>query len=332
MADVRSPALWCGSIATLIAMSIAGAQLPGVAHAQQSFPTKPVRVVVPFSPGGTSDILARMIIPKMSEKWGQPVVIETRTGAGGTIGAGIVAKETPDGHTLLFTSGAFAISAALHQNLPYDALKDFAGVTRIGFSTQALVVAPALGLRSVKDLIALAQAKPGQVFYSHAGAGSATHMNGERFRLAADIKVVSVGFKGASDATIEVIAERVHFAIVGLAGALPFIQDGRLRALAVGTPQRSPLLPDVPTIAETLPTYSRDGSHSLLAPAGTPRPILNQISKEVSRVLELPEVKERLKNFDFMPAPTSPEEHDRIIRADIATFTGVVRLAGLRPK
>src|SRR4029434_7277896 len=295
-----------------IAIGIVVAITPRAAGAQNSFPTKPIRFIVPFSPGGTSDILARMMSPKMGEGLGQPVVLETRTGAGGTLGAGLVAKATPDGHTLLFTSGGFAIIAAVPPTLPYDPIKDFAGVSRIGFSTQVLIAAPTLGVKTVKDLIALAQAKPGQLFFSSAGAGSSTHMNGERFKLAADIKVVHVGFKGASDATIEVITGRCHYAIVGLAGALPFIQDGKLIAVAVGTPQRSPLLPGVPTIAETLPGYARDGSHSLLAPAGTPRPVLHQISKEVARILEVPEVKEKLKNFDFVPAPTTPEEHDKI--------------------
>ena len=320
------------TFATVVATGIALTVDQDLAQTLQNFPSKPIRLVVPFSPGGTSDILARLIGSKMSESWGQPVVVETRTGAGGTIGTGIVAKATPDGHTLLLSSPAFVISAALHSNLSYDALRDFAGITRIGFSTQALVVAPALGAKTVKDFIALAQAKPGQILFSSAGAGSSTHMNGERFRLAAGIKVVHVGFKGASDAMIEVVAGRVHYAVVGLASALAFIQDGRLVALAVGTPQRSPLLPDVPTISETLPGYARDGSHSLLAPAGTPRPVLNQISKEVGRILELPDIKEQVKNFDFVSAPTTPEEHDRILRADIATFTKVVRDAGLRPK
>jgi len=301
-------------------------------QAQQNFPTKPIRLVVPFSPGGTSDVLGRMMSAKMSENWGQSVIVENRTGAGGTIGTGIVAKATPDGHTLLLTSAAFVISAALHPNLAYDARKDFAGITRVGFSTTALVVSPNLGVKSVKELIALASAKPGQVIFSSAGAGSSTHMNGERFRLAAGIKVVHVGFKGASDATLEVLAERVHYCIVGLAGSLPFIKDGRLLALALGTPQRSPLLPDVPTLAETLPGYERDGSHSLLAPAGTPRSVLKQINKEVKRIFELPDIKERIANFDFVPALTTPEEHDRIVRADIETFSKVVRLAGMIAK
>jgi tripartite-type tricarboxylate transporter receptor subunit TctC len=268
----------------------------------------------------------------MSENWGQSVVIENRTGAGGTIGTAIAAKATPDGHTLLVSSSAFAITAALHTNLAYDPLRDFVGVTQVGFSTTTLVVTPALGIKSVKDFIAFAQARPGKIFFSSAGAGSGTHMNGERFRLAAGIKAVHVGFKGSSDAMLEVVAGRVHYAITGMITVLPYIQDGRLVALAVATPTRSPLLPDVPTIAETLPGYKRDGSHVMLAPAGTPRPVLNQISKEVRRIFELPDVKERLKNFDYLLAPTTPEELDRIVRADIATFSEVVRLAGLRAK
>jgi tripartite-type tricarboxylate transporter receptor subunit TctC len=314
-------------------MSLAVAAAPGFVQAQNNvYPSKPIRIVVPFTPGGTSDVLARTISAKLNESWGQPVVIETRTGAGGTIGAGLVAKATPDGYTLLISSAAFVISAALHQNLPYDALRDFSGITRIGYSTQALITSPSTGVKTTKDLVDLALAKPNQLIYSHAGVGSSTFMNGERFKLASGIKIKHVGFKGASDAMIEVVAGRVHFAILGLASSLPFIKDGKLVALAVGTPQRSPLLPDVPTIAETLPGYARDGSHSLLAPKGTPRPILTKISQEVKRILESPDVKQRLENFDFVAAPTTPEEHDRILRADIQTFAGVVQLAGLRPK
>jgi tripartite-type tricarboxylate transporter receptor subunit TctC len=157
-------------------------------------------------------------------------------------------------------------------------------------------------------------------------------MNGERFRLAADIKVKHVGFKGAADAQLEVVAGRIHYAIVALTSSLPYIKDGRLIALAVGMPQRSTELPDVPTIAETLPGYSRDGSHSLLAPAGTPYAIRVKIANEVKRILELPDVKQRFANLDFTAQPSTPEEHERIVRADIATFSGVVQLAGLRPR
>jgi tripartite-type tricarboxylate transporter receptor subunit TctC len=329
-----------GRIAAIIAAVIAVAAVltPSGLHAQQSpggsanvYPTKPVRIVVPFTPGGTSDVLARTLGAKMSELWGQPVVIENRTGGGGTIGTGLVAKATPDGHTLLISSAAFAISAAIHPNLPYDAVRDFAGITRLGFSTTAFIVPPTLGVKSLGDFIALAKSKPGEIIFSSAGVGSSTHMNGERFRLAAEIKVRHVGFKGASDAMLEVIAGRVQYAIVGLSSALPFIRTGQLLALAVGTPQRSTLLPDVPAIAETLPGYRRDGSHSLLAPAGTPRPVLVQISNDVRRILEMPDVRDRLEGVDFVAQPTTPEEHEQIIRADIQTFGNVVTLAGMRP-
>jgi tripartite-type tricarboxylate transporter receptor subunit TctC len=317
-----------------VALAAVAASLiaPGLAYAEKDYPSKPIRIVVPFTPGGTSDVLARTIGQKMNESWGQPVVIENRTGAGGTIGTGLVAKATPDGYTLLVSSAAFTISAAIHQNLPYDAVKDFAGVTRLGFSTTALITSPSTGAKTVKELIELGQAKPNYLIFSHAGVGSSTHMSGERFRLAAGMKVKGVGFKGGSDAMLEVVAARVHFAIVGLASSLQFIRDGKLIALAMGTPQRSHILPDVPTLAEVLPGYSRDGSHSMLAPAGTPRPILAKISREVKRILESPDIKQRMDNIDFIAATTTPEEHERIVRADIATFSGVVQLAGMRPK
>ena len=332
MSDVRSPVLSQGLIATVIAIGIAGTPLTGLAQAQQKFPTKPIRLVVPFSPGGGTDTLARIIAVKMSDNWGQSVVIENRTGAGGTIGAAIVAKATPDGHTLLVSSPGFVVSAALNPNLSYDPLKDFAGVTQLGVSMNALVVNPTLGVKTLKDFIEYARARPGKIFFSSGGHGSSTHINGERFRLAAGLKPVHVAFKGSSDAALEVVAGRVHYLITGLITVMQYIQDGRLVPLGVIAPARSALLPDVPTIAELLPGYKRDGSHVMLAPAGTPRPILNQVSNEVRRIFELPDVKERLKNYDYFLAPTTPQELDKILRADIETFNEVVKLAGLRAK
>ena len=243
--------------AVIAAAGIAGTPLPAPAQAPQGYPDKPIRFIVPFSAGGTSDVLARMIAAKVSDHWGQSVVIENRTGAGGNIGANLVAKATGDGYTLLLTSAAFVISAALHTNLTYEPLRDFVGVTQIGHSTQALLVPPTLGPKSVKEFIAYAQARPGKIFFASAGAGSNTHMLGELFRFAAGLKVVHVGYKGASDAIIEVAAERVHYAVVGLATAMGLIKDGKLLPLAVTTPQRSPVLPDVPALAEALPGWER---------------------------------------------------------------------------
>ena len=321
----------CSALSLLVAGTLMA--IPGLAPAQQKFPSKPIRFIVPYSPGGGTDTMARVIAHKMSENWGQPVMIENRTGAGGAIGTALAAKATPDGHTLLVSSAGFVISAALHpNNLPYDTFKDFTGVTQIGYSTSALLVNPTLGVKSVKDFIELAQARPGKILFSSGGAGSSTHLSGERFRLAAGIKAVHVGFKGSSDALLEVVAGRVHYVITGLLTSLPFIKDGRIVCLAVATPVRSPLLPDVPTLAETLPGYKREGSHVMLAPAATPRPIVNQISKEVRRIFELPDVRERLKNFDYLLSPTTPEELDKILRTDIETFTELVTRAGLRAK
>ena len=302
------------------------------AQPRQAFPQKPIRLVVAFSPGGTPDTLARMIGPKMSDTWKQPVVIENRAGAGGTIAAAIVAKATPDGYTLLQTSPAFAITAALTPNLPYDPLKDFAGVIQIGYSTTVLVVAPALGVKSVKELIALAHAQPGKILFGSAGAGSATHMNAERFKLAAGIKAVHVGFKGQPEFLLEIVAGRIHYGVAGLGPAITFIKDGRLIPLAVTLPQRSSVLPDVPAAPEVLPGWGRDGSQAILAPAGTPRHIVNQINKEVARILALPEIRDRLQSYDFHIAPSTPEEFDRIMRSDIEVFRQVGKAAGLLPK
>ena len=314
---------------TTIAIGVAVAAGAGLTHAQQkNFPNKPVRWVT-VGAGSQNDLVTRIVGPKLTEIWGQPVVIENRTGAGGAFAASTVAKAVPDGYTLLMLSSQFSIGAAVHKNLPYDAQKDFAGVTQIGFSTNTLIVPSSLGVKSVKDFIAFAQARPGQVLFSSAGAGSGSHMNSERFRLAAGIKAQHVGFKSSPEATIEVVTGRVHYCVCPLGPTLPFIKDGRLAALAVVLPQRSPLLPDVPAMVEAIPGYQRDGSFGLLAPAGTPRPILNQISKDVGRVLEMPDIKEKLQAMGFIPAPTSPEEFDRIVRADIATFKNVGKLVGL---
>jgi tripartite-type tricarboxylate transporter receptor subunit TctC len=323
---------WQGLLfAAVIAIALA-VGTPGLAQTPPKYPDKPVRIVVPSSAGGTQDTLARLIAPKLGDGLGQPVIVENRPGAGGRIGASVVAKAAADGYTLLLASPGFAVGAAIHANLPYDPRKDFAGVAQIGYSTTVLNVTPALGVKSVKELIALAHAQSGKILFGSAGAGSSTHMSAERFRLAAGIDARHVGFKGQPEFLIEIVAGRVHFGVGGLGPALAFIKDGRLLPLVVTTPQRSPLLPHVPTSAEVLPNWGRDGSQGVLAPARTPRAIVHQLNKEVGRILALPEVRERLQAVDFNVVTSTPEDFDKALRADMDTFTRVARAAGLIAK
>lgn len=313
---------------------LAGACLGQPAQARadvaKDYPSKPIRLVVGATAGSQTDTLARMVGQKMSESWGRPVVVDNRAGAGGTLAAAMVAKATADGHSLLFAGSFLAISAVLQPNLPYDPLKDFAGVTQLGFSTGALIVAPSLGVKSVKDLIALARAQPGKIIYGSGGAGLPSHLNGEKFRYVAGIKVVNVAFKAGAETLVETLAGRTHYCFSGLSPALPFIKDGKLIALAVTTPQRSPVLPEVPAMAEILRDFGYEGAYGLLAPARTPRPVLNQLSKEIARILSLRDIKDRMLNMSFAPATSTPEEHDKSLREQIERLSKLVREIGLR--
>jgi tripartite-type tricarboxylate transporter receptor subunit TctC len=299
------------------------------ATAQQKFPAKPIRIVVAFTAGGTPDTLARIIGQKMSEHWGQPVIIENRPGASGAIAAHLVAKATPDGYTLLATSASIAIHVAMQTQLPYDAMKDLSGVANIGYSTDALVVAPALGIKTLRDFIAHGRAHPGKLLFGTSGTGTSVHLASEKFASEAGIKAVHVPFKGLPEALIDIAGGRIHFGLAVLGASRPFIRDGRLVLLAVG-PDRSPLYPDMPAIAEMLPGYTRAGSQTLYAPAATPRAMRQQLSREVGRVLELKDVRERMQDMGFHIAHTLPDETDRLLRLDIQSFTKQVRALGLQ--
>jgi tripartite-type tricarboxylate transporter receptor subunit TctC len=306
---------------------------PTSTNAGHGFLTKPMRLVAATTPGSQPDGIARTIAHKISESWGRPVVMDNRAGAGGALAAGMVAKATPDGHTILYALPNFAISTVLQPSVPYDALRDFVCITQIGFSTNVLVASPALGVKSVKDLIALAKAQPGKIVFASSATGSASHLTGARFNLLAGIKVVHVAFKGGPDATIEVLGGRAHYHLGTMGVVLPFVKEGKLVALALTTPQRTSVLPDVPTLAETLPEFRRpETSHALLAPAGTPRAIVNQLNKEVGRILELPDVRERMQAISFVATPSTPDECMSTLRGQIETLSKVVADAGLRPK
>lgn len=305
----------------------------GQAHAQQKFPAKPVRIVASTTAGSQPDSIARLMAQKLSESWGQAVILDNRPGASGTLAASTVAKAAADGHTLLYALPNFVISTAMLPSLPYDPLKDFTAIAHIGISTNVLVATPALGVKSVKDFVALALAQPGKMVLSTSAAGSAAHLSGAKFNLAAGIKAAHVAFKGGPESMIETLAGRAHYHVGTLGVTIPFIRDGKLTALAVITPQRAPVLPDVPTLGESYAEFQRpETSHGLMAPAGTPRAIVNQISREVLRVIDLPEMKERMNSFGYVAAPGGADEYNKIVRGQIEGMSRLVRDAGLRAK
>ena len=234
------------SFATVIVISIASA----AAQTSQDYPTRPIRLIIPFTAGSATDLLARRIATKMGENWSQQVVVDNRGGGGGTVGMNIVAKAQPDGYTLLTHSIAFAMSSALYSKLPFDPIKDFAPASQLAVSTSLMVIAPSLGVKSVKELIALAKQKPGQLSFGSSGVGSGTHLNAEQFRFAAGIDVLHVPYKGVPEVLVDVMTGRIHYFLSPLVPTLPFLKDGRLIPLAVTTARRSSVLPDVPTMAE----------------------------------------------------------------------------------
>ena len=318
-------------IATAAGAVIASGAATALAAQPQAFPTKPIRMLVPFSAGSQTDILARWVGEKMTENWAQQVVVDNRPSAGGTIASQYVLAANPDGHTAMMVSTGHAGNATLYSKLPYDTVKDFAGVTRVASVPNLLVVSPSLGVKSVKELIAYAKSKPGQINFSSAGVGSGTQINGEMFKLAAGIEATHVPYKGAPEALTEAITGRVHFNFSPVLVAMGQVKSGKALALAVSTASRSPMFPNLPTVAESgIPGFEYDQWYGLLVSAKTPRPIVNTLNKEVVRILNLPDMKERLLTQGATPAPTTPEEFDRFIRSEVQRFAKVLIAAGAR--
>ena len=312
------------------AVALAAAMLP-VAAAAQKYPSKPIRMLVPFSAGSQTDILARWIGEKVVESWGQQVVVDNRPSAGGTIASEYVLAANPDGHTLMMVSTGHAGNATLYSKLSYDTVKDFAGITRVASVPNLLVVAPTLGPKSVKELIAYAKARPGQINFSSAGIGSGTQINGEMFKLAGGFEATHVPYKGAPESLNETATGRVHFTFSPVVVAQGQVKAGRVTALAVSTAKRSPLFPDLPTVAEAgIPGFEYDQWYGLLASAKTPRPIINQVNKEIVRILNLADIRDRMLTQGATPAPTSPEEFDAFIRSEVKRFAKILIAAGAR--
>jgi len=304
--------------------------VPRIARAQ-AYPTRPIRIIVPFSAGSASDILARQLATKMGQSWSHPAVVENRPGAGTTVGADAVAKAAPDGHMMLVNSAAFAASAAIYAKLPYDPLKDFAPISQIAIAPIVLVSAPSLGAKSLKDLIERAKKQPGQINFGSAGIGSSTHFAGEQFKLAADINVVHVPYKGPPEALLDTLTGRIQYSMSPLVPALPFIKEGKLLALGVTTGQRSPILQDVPTMAEAgLRNYEYQDWWGAFAPAATPRPIIEKISEEILRILQLPDVVKQLLSQGAEARASTPAEFTKFVRAKVENAREVAALAGIR--
>ena len=314
----------------IFALLIAASASPLLA---QEYPARPVRLVIGFSAGSGVDVSARVIAQKLTESWKHPVIADNRPGAGGTIAADIVARANPDGHTLICVSASHVIAPSLYARLPYDTLKDFAGITTTVSLPNVLVVSPSLGVKSVKDLLARARAKPGQLLFSSGGVGSGTHFAAELFKSLAAIDVVHVPFKGIPEALTETMTGRVQFTMSPVSSVLPQARAGKVVALAVAPAQRSAALPDVPTLAEAgIPGYSWDTWFGLLAPAKTPRAIVRKLNEDVTRILVLPDVKERWTAMGAEPLPIAPDAFDRYIAGQVALIAKLAKAAGIKPE
>jgi tripartite-type tricarboxylate transporter receptor subunit TctC len=317
-----------------IATTVLAFLFMGFGHAvvAQTYPAKPIRIVVPFPAGGIADLFSRHIGQKLTDTWGQPVIVDNRPGAGGNIGAEIVAKSPPDGYTLVMGSiGTHSVNVSLFSKLPYDPLRDFAPVALVMEAEGLLVLHPSVPAKSVKELIALARARPGQVAYASAGHGTASHLAGELFKSMAKVDMVHVPYKGNVPAITDLIGGQTSLLFATMPTVLPQVQAGRLKALAVTSSARSPAAPELPTIAEAaLPGYSVTNWIGLFAPAGTQRDIVVKLNGETVRIMQAPDVQKRLLAEGAKFTPTTPDAFTAFVKSEIAKWAKVVKEAGIR--
>jgi tripartite-type tricarboxylate transporter receptor subunit TctC len=325
--SVGANRLLCGALLVLTAA------LPS-AWAQDSYPSRLVRIIVPTAPGGPSDVSARIIAQELTKRWGRQVVVDIRPGAGTIIGSEIVARAPPDGYTLLVSPSTLAINPASYKKMPYDALRDFAPITHTLIVPNLVVMHPSLPAKSVKDVIALAKARPGEILYGSSGHGTNPHLTIELFASMAQIRLLHVPYKGTAPGLVDLLAGRVALmATASMALLIPHVKTGKLRALGVTTAHRIRALPDVPTIAEAgLPGYESVQWSGLLAPAGTPREIIVLLHREAVSILRAPEARERLANDGAEVVGSSPEEFSAFLRAETVKWAKVAKVAGIQPE
>jgi tripartite-type tricarboxylate transporter receptor subunit TctC len=314
----------------LMVLGVNLAHALAAAGAMAQYPNKPIRFILPF-PGGATDFLGRVVGQRLAEALGQPVVIDNRPGAGGNLGIEIAARSAPDGYTLVLVAPNITISPSLYRKLNYDPVRDFAPVTPVATVTMVIITHPALPAQTLKEFIALAKSKPGQLNYGSGGSGTSLHLAGELFKITAGVDLVHVPYKGASVAMNDVIGGRLDSLFIGIPAPAPHIKAGRLRGLAVLAPQRSPVLPEVPTATEAgLPGFEVTTWYGVLAPAGTPKDIVARLNREIVKIMNTPDTKERLAVVAADPMTSSPEQFATYIKQEIARWSKVVRTAGLR--
>lgn len=305
--------------------------LNGVAESAgaQSYPTRPIRMIIPYSPGGSVDVPGRIVARKLSDVFGQQVVVDPRPGAGSTIGTEAAAKAPADGYTLLLTAPAFVISAGLYKKLAYDPLTDFAAVTRVGDAPCVLVVHPSLPVKSVKQLIALAKAQPGRINFGSSGNGTSPHLFGVLFMSMTKTDMTHIPYRGSGPSTTELISGQVSVGFPGIATVLPHIKVGRLRALAVTSAHRSPQMPEVPSVAEAgVPGYDATLWLGVVVPQGTPRPIIDTLNTEINKVLQSPDVKNGYLSIGFDAAGSTPDAFGAFIKSEYSKWVRIVRESG----
>ncbi len=317
--------LWIAAASTALCAA-------SVAAAADIYPSRPIRIVVAYTPAGTTDILARIIGQKFTEEWKQPVVVENRPGANGNIGTDMAAKSAPDGYTLLMTTaGPHGINPTLYRKLPFDAIKDFAPISLVAMVPNLLSVNPSLPVKNVKELIALAKSKPGGLSYGSPGNGSTGHLSMELFKSMSGTNMVHIPYKGSAGVLADLVGGQVQVVIDNMPPYLPQLKAGKIRALAVTTAQRSPAVPELPTMAEAgVPGYEAAAWFGLVAPAGTPKDILDKLSAETAKILKLPDVREKLASQGAEAVGNSPEAFGAFIKAEIAKWAKVIRESGAK--
>ena len=306
--------------------------LPLAAAAQaDDFPSKAIRIVVPFPPGGATDAAARLVAMKMSERWGQPVLVDNRAGAGGNVGSDIVAKAPPDGYTLVMgVTGSHAINTSLYSKMPYDPVTDFVAISQVAVVPNVLVVHPSVPVHNLAELVALAKREPGKLNYASLGNGTAAHLGMEMLKSAAGVDITHVPYKGSAPAVSDLLAGQVQMMVDGLPSALPHIKAGKLRAIALTSLHRAPSLPDLPTIAEKYPGFYADAWSGLFAPKGTPQAVVDKLSAEVQRILKLPDVREKLMALGAEPVGSTQAEFTAHVKREIDKWAKVVRTSGAK--